>query len=130
MPMRYLESAIVSEKIKSQWYGQQDCMYIVVVIVRTLVDRSYKDVFYVLMTPDLSQRTHPRLQFICTSQLFTYEKLLSVFTRGLSTPELHIIAPPLHPVASRNAPAHQHNMLPIEALTLSSGRDISDFSDL
>ncbi|KAG1838024.1 D123-domain-containing protein [Suillus subalutaceus] len=90
-------------------------------------------IFDVLMTRDLSRghvldfnpyapRTDPLL--------FTYEELLSVFTRGLSVPELRIIDSPLHPVASRNAPAHQHNMLPIEALTLSSGRDINDFSDL
>ncbi|KAG1749234.1 D123-domain-containing protein [Suillus lakei] len=62
--------------------------------------------------------------------LFTYEELLSVFTQGLSTPELRIIDSPLHPTATRNAPAHQHNMLPIEALTLSSGRDIDEFSHL
>jgi hypothetical protein len=94
---------------------------------------SYEDVFDVLMTRDLSRghvldfnpyapRTDPLL--------FTYKELLSVSTRELSTPELRIIDSPLHPVASRNAPAHQHNMLPIEALALSSGRDINDFSDV
>ncbi|KAG2065571.1 D123-domain-containing protein [Suillus decipiens] len=104
-----------NEKIKSQWYGQQDY------------------IFDVLMTRDLSRghildfnpyapRTDPLL--------FTYEELLSVFTQGLSTPELRIIDSALHPVASRNAPAHQHNMLPIEALALSSGRDINDFAYL
>ncbi|KAG2096524.1 D123-domain-containing protein [Suillus discolor] len=103
------------DKIKSKWHGQQDY------------------VFDVLMTRDLSRghvldfnpyapRTDPLL--------FTYEELLSVFTQGSSTPELRIIDSPLHPVASRNAPAYQHNMLPMEALALSSGRDINDFSDL
>ncbi|KAG1898122.1 D123-domain-containing protein [Suillus fuscotomentosus] len=103
------------DKIKSKWHGQQDY------------------VFDVLMTRDLSRghvldfnpyapRTDPLL--------FTYEELLSIFTQGLSTPELRIIDSPLHPVASRNAPAYQHNMLPMEALALSSGRDIDDFSDL
>ncbi|KAG2046583.1 D123-domain-containing protein [Suillus hirtellus] len=103
------------DKIKSQWHGQQDY------------------VFDVLMTRDLSwghvldfnpyaPRTDPLL--------FTYEELLSVFTQRLSVPELRIIDSPLHPLASRNAPAYQHNMLPMEALALSSGRDINDFSDL
>lgn len=103
------------EEIKSKWHGQQDY------------------IFDVLMTRDLSRghildfnpyapRTDPLL--------FTYEELLSVCAQGLSTPELRIIDSPLHPVATRNAPAHQHNMLPIEALALSSGRDINDFSDV
>ncbi|KAG2123314.1 D123-domain-containing protein [Suillus cothurnatus] len=103
------------EKIKSEWHGQQDY------------------IFDVLMTRDLSRghvldfnpyapRTDPLL--------FTYEELSSVFTQELGTPELRIIDSPLHPVASRNAPTHQHNMLPIEALALSSGQDINDFSDL
>ncbi|KAG0700464.1 cytoplasmic protein [Suillus ampliporus] len=103
------------ENIKFKWLGHQDY------------------IFDVLMTRDLSRghvldfnpyatRTDPLL--------FTYEELLSVFTRGLSSPELRIIDSPLHPAASRNAPAHQHNMLPIEALALSSGRGIDEFSDL
>ncbi|KAG1814981.1 D123-domain-containing protein [Suillus variegatus] len=103
------------DKIKSEWHGQQDY------------------VFDVLMTRDLSRghvldfnpyapRTDPLL--------FTYEELLLVFTQGSSAPELRIVDSPLHPLASRNAPAYQHNMLPMEALALSSGRDINDFSDL
>ncbi|KAJ8583375.1 D123-domain-containing protein [Rhizopogon salebrosus TDB-379] len=101
--------------IKSKWLGQQDY------------------IFDVLMTRDLSRghvldfnpyapRTDPLL--------FTYEELSSVFTLRSSTPELRIIDSPLHPAATRNAPAHQHNMLPIEALALSSGRDINEFSNL
>ncbi|KAG1858632.1 D123-domain-containing protein [Suillus tomentosus] len=103
------------DRIKSEWHGQQDY------------------VFDVLMTRDLSRghvldfnpyapRTDPLL--------FTYEELLSAFTQGSSAPELRIIDSPLHPLALRNAPAYQHNMLPMEALALSSGRDINDFSDL
>jgi len=101
--------------IRSKWLRQQDY------------------VFDVLMTRDLSRghvldfnpyapRTDPLL--------FTYEELLSVFILRSSTPELRIIDSPLHPAATRNAPAHQHNMLPIEALALSSGRDIDEFSNL
>ena len=62
--------------------------------------------------------------------LFTYEELSSIFTMGSSTPELRTIDSPLHPAVTRNAPAHQHNMLPIEALALSGGRGIDEFSDL
>ena len=36
---------------------------------------------------------------------------------------------PTHPAAARNAPAHQHNMVPIEALAMSAGRDAQQFSD-
>jgi hypothetical protein len=121
------------DKIKSKWHGHQNCKcHIFFVVVRALINL-IEDVFDVLMTRDLSRghvldfnpyapRTDPLL--------FTYGELLSISTRELSTPELRIIDSPLHPVASRNAPAHQHNMLPIEALALSSGRDINDFSDL
>ncbi|KAG5633988.1 hypothetical protein DXG03_006429, partial [Asterophora parasitica] len=35
-----------------------------------------------------------------------------------------------HPAATSNAPAYQHNMVPFEALRLSSGRDIEEFADL
>ncbi|KAG1864544.1 D123-domain-containing protein [Suillus tomentosus] len=62
--------------------------------------------------------------------LFTYEELLSVFTQGSGTPGLRIIDSFFHAVVSRNAPAYQHNMLPMEALVLSSGQDIKDFSYL
>lgn len=37
---------------------------------------------------------------------------------------------PSHPAASRNAPAHQHNMVPIEALAMSSGRDVQEFASM
>jgi len=62
--------------------------------------------------------------------LFTYEELFSIFNLRSNSPHLRVIDSPLHPAATRNAPAHQHNMLPIEALALSSGRDIEEFSQL
>ncbi|KAG1788856.1 D123-domain-containing protein [Suillus plorans] len=74
-------------------------------------------VFDVLMTRDLSRGHDPILQPIRTPN-------------GSPAIHLRIIDSPLHPLASRNAPAYQHNMLPMEALALSSGRDINDFSDL
>ena len=36
---------------------------------------------------------------------------------------------PTHPAAARNAPAHQHNMVPIEVLAMSAGRDVQQFAD-
>ncbi|KAF9236465.1 D123-domain-containing protein [Melanogaster broomeanus] len=45
-------------------------------------------------------------------------------------PEIRVIDSPLHPAATRNAPAFQHNMVPIEALSLSEGRDITVFSEI
>ena len=33
-----------------------------------------------------------------------------------------------HPNAARNAPEHQHNMVPLEALTLSQGRNMEEFA--
>ena len=73
--------------------------------------------------------------------LFTYEELLALLlarTTSLSIsdtldvdarPELRVITSRTHPAANRNAPAHQHNMVPIEALQISSGRDIEQFAD-
>ncbi|KIP10224.1 hypothetical protein PHLGIDRAFT_66166 [Phlebiopsis gigantea 11061_1 CR5-6] len=66
-------------------------------------------------------------------QLFTYEELLVLLDQAHSSPdfalELRVVDSPGHPAATRNAPAHQHNMLPIEALMLSSGRNAGDFAD-
>ncbi|KDQ62388.1 hypothetical protein JAAARDRAFT_458771 [Jaapia argillacea MUCL 33604] len=90
-------------------------------------------VFDVLLTRDLSNahildfnpfapRTDPLL--------FTYEELLSLVTGPRSSiPELRVIDSRSHPSAIRNAPAHQHNMIPLEALSISSGRDIESFTE-
>ncbi|KAF5315292.1 hypothetical protein D9619_007381 [Psilocybe cf. subviscida] len=44
-------------------------------------------------------------------------------------PVLRVIDSAAHPAATSNAPAHQHNMIPFEAVSLSSGRDIEEFAD-
>ncbi|OBZ71291.1 hypothetical protein A0H81_08731 [Grifola frondosa] len=61
--------------------------------------------------------------------LFTYEELLALLAArtGGEPPELRVVDSPNHPAATRNAPMHQHNMLPIEALAMSSGRDVQEF---
>ena len=64
--------------------------------------------------------------------LFTYEDLHDLLlARGddySPQPELRVVDSPSHPAATRNAPAHQHNMVPLEALTISSGRNMEDFA--
>ncbi|EMD39806.1 hypothetical protein CERSUDRAFT_121986 [Gelatoporia subvermispora B] len=65
--------------------------------------------------------------------LFTYEELHERLLEHASTPqepELRVVDSPSHPAATRNAPAHQHNMVPLEALAMSSGRNVEDFADL
>lgn len=92
-------------------------------------------VFDFLLTRDLSRghiidfnpyapRTDPLL--------FSYEDLHDLLlARGddySPQPELRVVDSPSHPFAARNAPAHQHNMIPLEALTMSSGRSMQDFA--
>lgn len=105
---------------------------------------SSADVFDLLLTRDLSRghildfnpyapRTDPLL--------FSYEELHALFIRAvcepsngrttnLDLPELRAVDSPMHPAATRNAPAHQHNMVPIEALNLSEGKSITEFSEI
>ncbi|KIK81702.1 hypothetical protein PAXRUDRAFT_832680 [Paxillus rubicundulus Ve08.2h10] len=94
-------------------------------------------VFDFLLTRDLSRghildfnpyalRTDPLL--------FSWEELHTLLLKASTTvtselPEIRVIDTPLHPAATRNAPAYQHNMLPMEALALSEGQDIIAFSE-
>ena len=97
----------------------------------------FADTFDFLLTRDLSRghiidfnpyspKTDP--------QLFTYEELLELLNQAIASPnfvpELRVVDSPSHPSATRNAPAHQHNMVPIEALMLSSGRNVEEFADV
>ncbi|KAJ7780595.1 D123-domain-containing protein [Mycena maculata] len=63
--------------------------------------------------------------------LFTYDDLdvLRLRPDDERTPELRVIDSRAHPLATSNAPANQHNMIPFEALSLSSGRDIDEFAE-
>ncbi|KZT11891.1 D123-domain-containing protein [Laetiporus sulphureus 93-53] len=90
-------------------------------------------IFDFLLTRDLSRghivdfnpyapRTDPLL--------FTYEELHERLLAHTEEPELRVVNSPSHPAATRNAPAHQHNMVPIEALAMSSGRDTQEFAGL
>jgi hypothetical protein len=93
------------------------------------------DTFDLLLTRDLSY-AHiidfnpyaPRTDAL----LFTYEDLLHLLREQdaceVETPQLRVVDSRTHPAATSNAPAHQHNMIPFEALSLSSGRDIAEFA--
>jgi hypothetical protein len=94
-----------------------------------------QDTFDILLTRDLT-RAHildfnpyaPRTDPL----LFTYEALLALLTGTNRSvlPELRVIDSRSHPAATSKAPAHQHNMVPLEALSLSNGRDIDAFATL
>ncbi|KAH8102611.1 D123-domain-containing protein [Cristinia sonorae] len=95
--------------------------------------------FDLLLTRDLSRghvidfnpyapRTDPLL--------FTYDDLFELLKSRISSitdsppkPEFRVIDSRTHPAASRNAPTHQHNMVPIEALAMGHGRNIQEFSE-
>ncbi|KAI0051088.1 cytoplasmic protein [Auriscalpium vulgare] len=87
-------------------------------------------IFDILLTRDLA-RFHvldfnpyaPRTDAL----LYTYDELWDIARTSPSAPTLRVVDSPAHPAATRNAPAHQHNMVPFEAFSLSSGRGIDDF---
>ncbi|TFK28008.1 cytoplasmic protein [Coprinopsis marcescibilis] len=89
-------------------------------------------VFDLLLTRDLS-RGHvvdfnpyaPKTD----SLLFSYKDLCDLAVADNAT-EFRVIDSPAHPLAIRNAPVHQHNAVPMEAIQLSSGRSIDEFAEL
>ncbi|KAF8558299.1 D123-domain-containing protein [Imleria badia] len=111
----------------------------------TLTQPDY--IFDLLLTRDLS-RAHlldfnpyaPRTDPL----LFSYQELHAIYIRatrehhqssdGSSTVldllEFRVVDSPMHPAAARSTPAHQHNMVPIEALSLSEGKSITEFSGI
>jgi hypothetical protein len=113
--------------------GNRDCEYISI----TPADRIFTqklDIFDIILTRDLS-RAHildfnpyaPRTDPL----LFTYDGLLSLLADHTARrPRLMVIDSAYHPAANHAAPEHQHNMIPFEALALSSGKDIQEFADL
>jgi D123 len=93
------------------------------------------DTLDVLLTRDLS-RFHiidfnpyaPRTDAL----LFTYDELATLSASAAATrtltPTLRVIDSRAHSAAVRNAPEHQHNMVPLEALTLSQGQNVEEFA--
>lgn len=88
------------------------------------------DIFDILLTRDLSRANiidfNPYAPFT-DSLFFDYEELAAMQLDD--TPQLRVIDSKSHPAANRNAPANQHNMVPFEALNLSNGADIEEFSE-
>ena len=96
-------------------------------LLKNFITFSYlPDIFDFLLTRDLS-RGHiidfnpysPRTD----SLLFSYKELHSL-SENPTTPEVEfrVISSPDHPAATSNIPVFQHNMVPLEALTLGCGR--------
>jgi hypothetical protein len=98
----------------------------------------WADTLDVLLTRDLS-RFHildfnpyaPRTDAL----LFTYDELATlssalapVASTSTPAPTLRVIDSRAHPAAARNVPEHQHNMVPLEALTMSQGRNVEEFA--
>ena len=105
--------------IKSKWDSGSDCKFLLLPL-RSLADPlRYKDTFDLLLTRDLSSahiidfnpyapRTDPLL--------FTYEELHALLTANRAcAPMLKVVNSRAHSAAARNAPLHQHNMVPVEA---------------
>lgn len=65
--------------------------------------------------------------------LFTYNDLLQIYLACSGSdpplPELRIVDSRSHPAANRNAPAYQANMVPLEMLQFSEGRNMDDFKN-
>lgn len=91
------------------------------------------DIFDFLLTRDLSKghildfnpyasKTDPLL--------FTYEELRDLIHPDTHLPVLRVIDSPSHPAAAANAPTHQHNMIPFEAVSMSNGLNIEEFADI
>jgi hypothetical protein len=62
--------------------------------------------------------------------LFAYEELHSLLDSDAQKPVFRVIGSRSHPAATKNTPTHQHNMVPFEALEMSSGNDIEGFAEL
>ncbi|KAF8650155.1 hypothetical protein AX16_005390 [Volvariella volvacea WC 439] len=62
------------------------------------------------------------------SLLFTFDELQDISSEAKADPVLRVIDSRAHLAAISNAPANQHNMVPFEALSMSSGRDIEEFA--
>lgn len=134
-------------KIKPGWKAQADCTFSLLSQCSRVLTTTRIDVFDLLLTRDLS-RAHivdfnpyaPQTD----SLLFSYEELKNLLDEnsivGASPneiispptplPEFRVIDSLSHPVANSKAPTNQHNMVPFEALSLSSGRDMNEFKEI
>ncbi|OXG26247.1 cytoplasmic protein [Cryptococcus neoformans Bt120] len=72
------------------------------------------------------------------SLLFTYEELLAILQASMSLsdselrprlPLFKIIDSQAHPAVTRNAPTYQSNMMPLEMIEFSEGRNMAEFKE-
>lgn len=61
--------------------------------------------------------------------MFTYKELHSILEDPTAEVEFRVIPSADHPAAASNIPIFQHNMVPLEALTLSAGRSVGEFEE-
>ncbi|TFK40581.1 D123-domain-containing protein, partial [Crucibulum laeve] len=102
------------EKIKPKWENHED--YTFDFLLTRDLSRGH-----ILDFNPYSPKTDPLL--------FTYEELRDLLTSDQVLPDFRAIDSRAHPAASSNAPLHQHNMIPFEAVSMSSGKDIEDFAE-
>lgn len=115
-----------------RWNANQDCTWFGAFANVNTHSILVSDVFDILMTRDLS-RGHildfnpyaPRTDTL----LFAYEELQSLLDAGTLKPIFRAIDSRSHPAAARNSPLHQHNMVPFDALDMSSGQAIESFAE-
>lgn len=116
-------------KIKSQWSANEDCE---LKLASGAVSNGRRDVFDILLTRDLSRAHIVDFNPYASktdSLLFTYEELHYILLKEPSSPEFRIIDSRAHSAVNSKVPAHQHNMIPFDVLTLSSGSNIEEFSE-
>jgi hypothetical protein len=61
--------------------------------------------------------------------LFSYKELHDLSDDSTAEVEFKVIPSDDHPAAASNIPVFQHNMVPLEALTLGAGKSVDEFAD-
>ncbi|KAF9454732.1 D123-domain-containing protein [Macrolepiota fuliginosa MF-IS2] len=100
-------------EIKDRWVGSD-------YIFDFLLKRSLTSGHIIDFNP-YSPRTDPLL--------FTYKELHALSEDAAAEIGFRVIPSADHPAAASNIPVFQHNMVPLEALTLSAGRSVDEFTD-
>lgn len=119
-----------AKKVAPRWKGPSSCELYTIRLIQSPILILITDVLDVLLTRDLA-RFHvldfapyaPRTDAL----LFTYEDLHTLHRRSKNNdtlPELRVVDIGARQAAS---PANVHNMVPLEALSLSAGRGFGDF---
>lgn len=101
----------------------------------------FLDVFDLYLSPNFDSATIIDFQPYresTDSLLFTYEELLAILQASMSLsdselrprlPLFKIIDSQAHPAVTRNAPTYQSNMMPLEMIEFSEGRNMAEFKE-